>query len=283
MVLRPSWCFVLPAHYRRQLRTLFPAAVGGNIGENVQLLVERNLLATHLGFGPLGLYVHSQQYRAMAQWCVKAVGRTIWPVTLADARDDRDFQLTASAWNLAFTALGIGGIFFALFGNEFVAALTHGKFTAAAPLVAGWLAVLLVQNTGKPQVGLMYAAGQVRTYTRQIVMSMCVGVALLWVLIPKFGAAGAFAAIALQHVTLRVLVHYAAARIRDVPFQDELAIFGAILTMTLVWIRESIHLDLRIRLVLFAVCAGGLLLVSSRLRASRTALVAAPPVPVPTE
>jgi hypothetical protein len=90
------------------------------------------------------------------------------------------------------------------------------------------MAFLLLQNSGKPQTGILYRSGAGATVARFVVVSTFVGIAGLIVLVPVFGAWGAIASATLQQFVLRGCIQIAARKLRRTPFQDGWAAFGVL-------------------------------------------------------
>lgn len=197
------------------------------VTETVQSFLERVLLARFAGYADLGLYTHSQRYRAIAQQGAKAVGRGVWPVTLDEAREpDGRFSATRATWNAVQVAIVAVGLALTSLGDIVIGLLTNGKFTDAHVYLAPWFVYLLLQFSARPETGVLYALAPGRTPARLSSISNLAGIASALALIPLFGPGGAVAALLLQLVVLRVLVRVPARRLRRVPFQDGWVLVG---------------------------------------------------------
>jgi O-antigen/teichoic acid export membrane protein len=206
------------------------------MAEAAHQVIERSILGLRSGLSDLGIYTHSQQYRAIANMPISAVANSTWPVTLSDARADRgDFIRTKLAWNAVYLLLTCIGLAFATLGSHLIALLTHDKFTEAYILASLWIVYLLVQNTGKPQTGVFYARGAGGQFAQIQTMSMAGGTILLFMLVPNLGIYGAFMAAFVQQIALRVGVHIGARRLKKTPFQDHWAIVGTVLVLVTLW------------------------------------------------
>ena len=245
----------------------------GNIAEALQNAVERNLLAAVVGLAQLGVYTHSQLYRTITALVVKAVARSVWPITLQDAREPTgDFRRTRIAWDMANVGITLAGIFFACVGDVAIGLLTNDKFTDAYALAVAWIAYLLVVNLGKPQTGVLFALGGGATYARIVTIGNAIGIAALVALVPPFATWGALAAIILQQIAIRALVQRASRAIRPTPVQDGWAYFGVAYIIGVFACRQLLGGPSEVNLGIFAV-SGALLLFVARKRLTLAARV----------
>jgi O-antigen/teichoic acid export membrane protein len=213
----------------RELRSLGLLSAVGNVAESVQTAVERTALSARVGVTQLGIYSNSVSYRVFASTPIGAIAKSVWPATLAEASDTTShFGRTKAAWDIGYIGLTAAGIFFATLGDLVIGALTHGKFTAAYAFATFWMVYLLLQNSGKPQTGILFRLGGGPTYARLVVRSTLVGIAGLLVLVPLFGMWGAAAAATVQQLFLRGSIQVAARALRPAPFQDGWAAFGIV-------------------------------------------------------
>jgi O-antigen/teichoic acid export membrane protein len=183
-----------------------PILTVASLLEVVQVAVERNVMAVHLGMAQVGIYSHSQQYRNLLATGVKAIARTVWPTSLDEARVESGllFRKTHLVWNVTYLAIVLFGLCFAIFGDKIISLLTHDKFTDAYVLVAVWAAYLLVQNSGKAQTAMLYAHGRGKAIARISSMSTLLGIVVAIAAIPVFGVFGAAGAVILQQIALRI-------------------------------------------------------------------------------
>jgi O-antigen/teichoic acid export membrane protein len=224
---------------------------GGHLLETGHKVVERTLLGSTVGLVTLGLYAHSEQYRNLVQVGLKALARSIWPISLREARVDRyGFDLTNRAWRAAAIAVASVGILAAFLAGDVIALLTHDKFTNASPYVALWMAYVLIQNMGKPQSAALFSAqkgvalGWIGQGTRAF------GILLLFVLVPTAGILGAFIALAAQQLAMRILLHVYAHKVGATPFQDRWIVIGCGIIGIALTIALTANLSLASRIVL---------------------------------
>lgn len=205
----------------------------GNIFESLQTLVERYTLSLCVGLSQLGIYSHSQQYRNLAMTTVKAAARTVWPITLSEARELKDnFYITRKTWVIVYIGITIIGLFFALFGRDIIGILTHNKFVDAQILVVLWMVFLLLQNTGKPETGLLFANGQGILYGKISICSLLISIFLILVFVPVFGVFGAVLSLLFQQAIFRVFIQFYAKKIyKKTVFSDWGVIIGSVLIL----------------------------------------------------
>lgn len=216
-----------------------------NLLESFHVIIERSVLSLYVGLAQLGIYTHSQQYKTMAMMALKAGSRTVWPVTLAEARDEQSmFPMTKYAWNMAYLGLTALGILFAAFGKEIIGVLTHGKFVDAAFFVVLWMVFLLVQNAGKPYTGILWAGNKGPLYARIQFGALIISIALLFVMVPWLGALGAIVALFAQMILFRVWLQFHIKKYRMVPFQDRWVLLGGTLILSTYWISWYFHFGL---------------------------------------
>jgi O-antigen/teichoic acid export membrane protein len=254
----------------RVLRMMLVAGIA-NVLENAQTLVERAVLSRWAGVAAVGLYSHAQLYRSALFGVIKAASNAVWPRSLEEARDPRGaFTVTGVAWESIYVALTIAGVFAAFIADDVIALLTHGKFSQAGPLVAGLVAVLLVQFSGKPQLALLYARDQGEYLGR--LMGVCASCAMLSLLatVPLLGAWGVVASLTIQQVLYRIGVHLRARRIAAPPFQDHDVLLGVAIVLCAALLELLLQPPAWLGFV--AACVGAAAVGLFRKRAIRTGL-----------
>jgi O-antigen/teichoic acid export membrane protein len=220
---------------------------------------ERSLLAASDGLASLGIYAHAQQYRSIIGVATKALSRSIWPATLKEAsQEPLTFQLTSRSWRLTHLLLGLVGMGFAIFGDVLIGWITHGKFVGAGPYAAIGVAHLLIQNSGRPHIGFLYARGEVQIYAKLNIAAVVISFIVAAVAIPLWGPWGALLATLLQHGLLRTAIQLYVARKAAVPFQDELALLGVILIAAATYMSMAFSLGLFSQSVLWLLSAAAL-------------------------
>ncbi|MDB5103982.1 MAG: hypothetical protein JWP91_1671 [Fibrobacteres bacterium] len=254
IVLKPYLRISISRRWMKEIFRVGPVSSAGNFAETMQIAAERSLLSVHVGLGVLGLYNFSQQFRQMVFIGVKAVTRSIWPVTLAEGKDpESGFQRTANVWSLVHVGIAMAGVLFALLGEEITTYLTHGKFTAAYPYISLWMIYLLVKHTGRAELGFLTVTKQSGFLATLMFGAVGVSVLLLFLLIPRFGMVGAFSALFAQDLFYRIGVRVRAHQTRPVPFQDYWAVIGCIGVSSILAFVHFGHPGLPQRAVLFFV------------------------------
>lgn len=220
--------------------------------EALQPVVERVLLARYTGFTQLGNYAHSLAYRNMIGQAMSAVNRAVWPITLAEAKENRGFDVTGRTWAAAHLAIGMAALPFVLFGDRLISILTNDKLTPAWVFLAPWFVLVLLQSSGKSAMGVVYASGDSRTVARLGLAANGVALASLIVFVPWLGVAGAALALLSHAVVFRVALQVLARRHQPVPFQDWGAVFACgLITLLFLVRRYAVESSEGLLLVLF--------------------------------
>ena len=113
-------------------------AIPGGFFELVSSLVERFSIQAFLGIKALGYYAHSQQYNLGIKMVNGALTNAVTPRALETYASDGDSTKIKELFPPWYGLLSCVGVLIALFSDEFVAYLTHGKFTESAVLVPIW-------------------------------------------------------------------------------------------------------------------------------------------------
>ena len=227
-VLKPHLAAVFSLRWMRTIIGVGSAESMANVTLALQTNVERGFIASSLGVGALGLYVHAQTYRTLAAQALKAAARPIWPITLDEARDgDSDFRRTRTVWDATYLAITALGITSAFFGRAAIGWLTHGRFTDAADIVTFFLIFLLVQNAGKPQTAIIFRGGAAKQFYWIQIAANLVWLVLVIALIRWAGLIGGVLALIGQQVFLRGGMHLLARRHGRSPRSDAWILIGA--------------------------------------------------------
>lgn len=275
LVLRP---YITIRHLTRWTRMGQRKFAPQALLEGLQPVVERSLLANYVGFSQLGNYSHSLAYRNLILQGTNGLSRAVWPVTLDEARGERLFPVTGRAWASAHLAVAIVGIPLVLFGDRLISALTNNKLTGASVFLAPWCVVVILQCTGKPATGLLYAAGEATSVARIGLLANSVVIVGLLVLVPPLGAPGAVIAVLLQVLSFRIALQVTARRVAKTPFQDWGAIFACTLITVLFMLRRYLVSGTEVLLVVLLVSELGCMLVGrSVLRATFDSLFRSTP------
>lgn len=253
------WRYIERPSFAREKLVVFKSALfltSANLIEVAYQPIERNLLAMNCGLLTLGLYTHAQQYRSIVATATKALSRSIWPSTLEEARRATLlFPKTNRYWQLSYLFLSVIGLGFATLGDVFIGLLTHGKFVGAGAFAAMSIAYLLVQNSGKPHTGFMYAHGYASPYAQFSIVSSLAGLACALIAIPLWGVWGGILSIFLQQAVMRIAIQIYAGRIAKIPFQDGGIIVGLLLISAATLANEVLHPGLPLQFAIFVLTA----------------------------
>ncbi len=227
-------------------------SVLSNVLNNFSMFLERILLSVHVGMAQVGLYTHSQIYRNQISQVIKAVSRSIWPLTLEDARNkDKKFERTKKAWFAVHFGIIILGIGFATFGKEIVSIITHDKFTDAYVYIVFWMAYLLLQNSARPHIGVIYANNAGKHYSNIVSIASIISIVMLFFLVEMLGVIGVFISSFIYLLLLRIGATILARKYTYTPFQDSLVILGMLLIL-LSYIASTLFMEgLLVRVLVF--------------------------------
>ncbi len=220
-VLRPYLTRSISKAWMREVLRVGPANAWAGVADAFQSAVERGFLASVVGTSALGLYVHANNYRVILAQVLKAAARPIWPVTLQEARGSGTlFRQTRVVWDAMYVAIAAAGVTFVAFGREIIGWLTHGRFVESAVVVPYLVIFLLLQNAGKPQVGILFRDGAVKEYYWLQVAANVVWLVAVVVLVKAFGLVGGALALMVQQVVVRVGVMVLSRALDRAPLGD---------------------------------------------------------------
>ncbi len=230
LVLRGDLDWQLNRRWLRIMLARAPAHGVEYISETLDTVIRNSLISSTIGFGVLGLFTHGQQYQLYTIRMFKAVTQSLWPVSLAEARDSAgNFARTIRTLRLMQLMMTLFGLFFASLGKEFISVLTHGKFADAFVFAALLMAVALIRTGAWPQFSLLIAHGRSNTHNNIQTASFVAGIALLVVLIFDFGMVGVMVAVFAQWTIAWIGRYIFARRVLAVPFSDHLVLVGTAL------------------------------------------------------
>jgi O-antigen/teichoic acid export membrane protein len=237
--------------------------------ERGQVTVERYALVHYVGISVLGIYSHSQQYLNLAKAGAKAVSNATWPVALEEARaEDNRFSRLGMAWPPAHLALALGGVFMATLGRDAIALLTHGKFTPAYVFATLWIVLVLLENSAKPAVAIVYARGLGVANQWVVILGGLLAAALMVPLIKWLGALGAVAGAYVSVLVYRVVIVLIARRAAAFPFQDGTSFVGTAVVLVTLGVAIEMGNDLSTRVGLLIVAASILVVFCKSARQS---------------
>lgn len=138
-------------------------AIPGGMMEIISALVERFSIQHYLGIRSLGLYSHSQQYEVGIKMANGALTNAVTPRTLEVYLTNGDTTRIEDVFVPWYGLLGCVGVFVALFSDEVVGYLTHGKFAEAAFLVPIWFLMIYSVAHAIPYAQFLVARKQRKT------------------------------------------------------------------------------------------------------------------------
>jgi O-antigen/teichoic acid export membrane protein len=211
-------------------------------------MAERWMVTRWVSLGALGLYAHSQSYRAAMATTLAALTKSLLPISLLEARQENgEFRQTHRIIRVAVLLLTLASLGMALFGRELIGLLTHGKFEAAAPFVTAWIIHFLVRYTGREETAILLTAECKVFLSVSSISTQLANLLILLLLIPPWGVWGIFAAALAEVFLLRVMLRWKTNRVRQCRFHDGPAIVGLLTALTalgaqvLFWDRPAIR------------------------------------------
>ena len=191
------------------LLTLGKMSILGSTAENFYNVFERLSIIKILGDTKLGLFIHSISYRQIGMTIASTFSNSIWPETLIEAgQENPEFKKTNLFWFIVYLLLGIGGIIFAFFGTEIIDLLTNGKFTNAAILVPFWFIFLLIQHSGRADIGIIFSKGHGAKYLKFNLFRIIICLASLILFINRFGLIGVLISSISSMIVFRGLIYF---------------------------------------------------------------------------
>lgn len=253
-VLRPYLTSSISLAWAREVVRVGPANAWASVAEAFQSAIERAFLASVAGTAGLGLYVHAQNYRIILAQVLKAAARPIWPVTLLEAREPgTPFHQTRVVWDAMYVGIAAAGVTFVAFGREIIGWLTHGRFVESAILVPYLVIFLLLQNAGKPQIGILFRDGAVRQYYWLQVAANVVWFAALVGLVAFFGLVGGVLALMVQQVVVRAGVMMLSRARGRAPLGDAWVLGGTALILAALLATRLMPDTLTVRVAIWSV------------------------------
>lgn len=247
----------------RELLRVAPSAATAGLMESMRPLVETQSILRGDGTASVGIFNHARLYYGFLMQVVNSVGYALWPLALQEARNRvDDFRRVGRVWNGVYFLLTAAGVVLAFFAPEFIDVLTHGKFVEASPWAPVLVAYLLAQNSGKAATAILYASMKGTLVARFRAATVLCAILLILAL----GSSGSIAAVIgiafLEMIAFRLLLHFAARRLRRCPFQDGWVISGGATIVMLAFAVQDV--DILRRIALFAVLAALLAWIGRR-------------------
>ncbi len=208
-------------------------ATPGGLAEVVSNMVDKIAIQRWAGLGELGLYSHSQQYQSIFKMFTAALSNTLTTDSLkiySHGLDPAPLELKLSAWYGMLAVLGVG---VALFSDDLISLLTHGKFVGSAPLVLIWYLKVFSVSHSIPYANFLMAQKRNRVLMYTQLIPTVAGIGLVWAGAYVYGVLGAAWAILLTSVAIqlsrRLMAHRLGYRgIAERRFAEALLIFGVL-------------------------------------------------------
>lgn len=205
--------FSLKGRWLREVVGTGLKAAPGGLAEVASNMVDRMAIQRWAGLDTLGLYSHSQQYQSIFKMLTAALSNTLMTDSLRIYSRDLDPAPIARLLSVWYGKLALIGVGVALFSDDAIALLTHGKFTGAASLVQIWYLSIFSISHGIPYANFLMArkCNRVLMYT-QLVPTLA-GIGLVVVGTYAFGVFGAAWAILLTNVAIQLSRRFVAHRL----------------------------------------------------------------------
>jgi O-antigen/teichoic acid export membrane protein len=214
---------------REVMRAGFLSAPGGLV-ELVSNMVDKIAIERWAGLGTLGLYSHSQNYQAIFKMLTSAFSRALTTDSLkiySQGLDPAPLERKLSVWYAMLAVLGVG---VALFSDDLISLLTHGKFTGSAPLVLIWYLLVFSVSHALPYALFLMAQKRSRALMYTQLIPTLAGIGLVAIGAYAYGVFGAAWAILLTSVTIQACRYLVAYRLgyrglAERRFAEALAVF----------------------------------------------------------
>jgi O-antigen/teichoic acid export membrane protein len=161
-------------------------SIPNSIAEMLSTISERIIIQAFAGLGALGIYSHSQQYQTIFKMANGAMSNTITPLTLSIYSKELDPKPIEKAFESWYGVLACMGAFLALFADDIINLLTHGKFVESVPLVLVWYLLSYTVSHSIPYAQFLMAKRESRVLMYTQMIPTFIGIPLL-VLAVYFG------------------------------------------------------------------------------------------------
>lgn len=227
-----SVIFSVKVRWLREIFTTGMHATPGGLAEMASNMMDKIIIQRFAGIGALGLYGHSLFYHAIFKMFTSALSNTLTPHSLQIFSRDLDtapVERTLSAWYGMLAVMGVG---VALFADELVNVLTHGKFVGSASLVPIWYLLVFSTSHGIPYATFLMARKRKRALMYTQLIPTLTGIGLMVAGAYYYGMAGAAWAILSINVAVQAARRWIAQRngyrgIAERAFAEALAIYLA--------------------------------------------------------
>jgi O-antigen/teichoic acid export membrane protein len=242
--------------FRQGLPSILP-----NLSEIAAMSADQYYLQRWFPLADLGIYSHSQSYKNLFNYALKAFSSSFMPLILAQyagTDPERRASQWLRQWYLVLGGLGLGAT---CLSYEVVALLTHGKFNRAAVLITPWFLQIVVASFGIAYLQYLFHLRETRVLVLRSVIMSGVSIVLNGVLIYFYGLLGAVAGPILVALAGNLWFRHQACQRGCQPVGDREALMAALPSAALwLWWTLVAVPPLWFRLAVLAV--GGSLLLS---------------------
>ncbi|ODS23495.1 hypothetical protein AB835_08660 [Candidatus Endobugula sertula] len=179
-------------------------SIPGGFAEMVSNMVDKLAIQYWVNIGTLGFYSHSQQYQSIFKMFATSFKNTVSPISLeiySKKQDEKKFTNILSLW---YGCLCLVGVFVALFSDDVISILTHGKFVESAPFVLVWYLLIYSISFGIPYTQYLIANKHSRVLMYTQAIPTIIGIGLIVGLTYLFGAMGAVWAAVIAHMIIQM-------------------------------------------------------------------------------
>jgi O-antigen/teichoic acid export membrane protein len=197
---------------REIVRTGLRATPGG-LADLVAGMAEKVLIQRWAGLSALGLYSHSQQYQSIFKMLTAALNNVLTPASLRtySGRGGADAQeRILTYW---YGMLGLAGVGVAMLADNAIGFLTHGKFTASAPLVQIWYLIVFSVSHSSPYANFLMARKHNRALMYTQLVPTVLGIGLVAVCTYRYGIYGAAWALVSTSILIQMARRVVAGRL----------------------------------------------------------------------
>ena len=184
-------------------------ATPGAMAEMMAGITEKVLIQRWVGMSALGVYSHSQQYLSIFKMFNVALNNVLTPVSLRIYAKCGDAAVQERMLTYWYAMLSVGGVGVAMFTDNAIEFLTHGKFTASAPLVRVWYLSVFSLSYGIPYANFLMARKHSRILMYTQLVPTVLGIGITAVATYFYGVGGAAWAVVsitvLQQVARRII------------------------------------------------------------------------------
>ncbi len=232
-----------------------------NFFEVISNSVGRFFVERWIGLSQLGIYSHSLDYKKMFMLFQRAFAKSYSPEVLAvfSGQGTVKIETVRSILRRWFGILSIVGVGVALFSENVINILTHGKFTQAAPLVSLWFILIVIYAFGIPYTQFLL----VNKKNKLIVISQIILGIISWGLIALFvklfGIVGAAVSVLLYFFAIHFTRRAYSLKLGCECLEGKYFIITLVLLVFVVFAVNVLSLSLLIKFLIFTLAALGII------------------------